>query len=373
MNIALIIVDTLRADHADPLYHEAQKQGWTTAKAIAPATWTLPSHISMITGLYPSQHGVDERAPPAQDAKRARVALKATDHGILGKLRREGYHIYILTANPYLTPHFGFTLHDELHFLRRREATTKTFHALTQNNWNPLKAATALIRQGELKTLIEAAAKYITINIAKHIPQIHKPAPPFDKGAAAIMKKLEEIELKKPYLLIINLMEAHAPYTRTEGWAELSYLVPRIYNAVMCTGQAPKWAVRIWTQAYPQHARHAAQAALQIAKKLDAHIIITSDHGEALGPALFHGIPPTPQLAEVPLATTIPTKIEGIISLTEIPHLILQATKGQTPRLGQKIAKTEYHETPRRHPCAKHRKITLYYTQKGHKTAVQEY
>ena len=41
--------------------------------------------------------------------------------------------------------------------------------------------------------------------------------------------------------------------------------------------------------------------------------------------------------------------------------------------LGQKIAKTEYYETPRRHPCAKHRKITLYYTQKGHKTVVQEY
>jgi hypothetical protein len=122
-----------------------------------------------------------------------------------------------------------------------------------------------------------------------------------------------------------------------------------------------------WTQAHPQH------AALQIATKLDAHTIITSDHGEALGPALFHGIPPTPQLAEVPLATTIPTKIEGIISLTEIPHLILQAIRGQTSRLGQKIAKTEYYETPRRHPCAKHQKITLYYTQKGHKTVVQEY
>ena len=89
-------------------------------------------------------------------------------------------------------------------------------------------------------------------------------------------------------------------------------------------------------------------AALQIAKKLDAHTIITSDHGEALGPALFHGTPPTPQLAEVPLATTIPTKIEGIFSLTEIPHLILQAIRGKTPRLGQKIAKTEYYETPRR-------------------------
>jgi hypothetical protein len=26
MNIALIIIDTLRADHADPLYHEAQNK-----------------------------------------------------------------------------------------------------------------------------------------------------------------------------------------------------------------------------------------------------------------------------------------------------------------------------------------------------------
>ena len=108
------------------------------------------------------------------------------------------------------------------------------------------------------------------------------------------MKKLEEIELKKPYLLIINHMETHAPYTRPKGWAQLSYLVPHIYNAVMCTGQAPKWAIKTWTQAYPQHARHAAQAALQIAKKRAAHTIIILDHGEALGPAPFHGIPPQP-------------------------------------------------------------------------------
>jgi len=40
----------------------------------------------MITGL--SQHGVDERAPPTQDVKRACDALKAADHGILGKARR---------------------------------------------------------------------------------------------------------------------------------------------------------------------------------------------------------------------------------------------------------------------------------------------
>jgi len=78
---------------------------------------------------------------------------------------------------------------------------------------------------------------------------------------------------------------------------------------------------------------------------------------------------PNPQLAEVPLATAIPTKIEGAASLTEIPRLILQAARGQTPRLGQKSPR----QNTTRRPCAKRRKTTLYYTQKGRKTVTQEY
>jgi hypothetical protein len=123
---------------------------------------------------------------------------------------------------------------------------------------------------------------------------------------------------------------------------------------------------KIWRQAYPQHAHYAAQIATDIAKRLaqDAHLVITSDHGEALGPAVFHAIPPTPELAEVPLITTTPLNIQGVISLTEAPRLIQQLLQNQTPQIGQKTAKTEYHTTPKRHPCAKKQKITLYYTQR---------
>ena len=168
-------------------------------------------------------------------------------------------------------------------------------------------------------------------------------------------------------------MEAHAPYTRTEGWAELSYLVPRIYNAVMCTGQAPKWAVRIWTQAYPQHARHAAQAALQIANKLDAHTIITSDHGEALGPALFHGIPPTPPTRRGTPHHHNPHQDRGNNLPNRNPPPHPTSHKGADPTPRPENRQNRIPRDPRRHPCAKHRKITLYYTQKGHKTVVQEY
>jgi len=74
----------------------------------------------MITGL--SQHGVDEHAPPTQDVKRAYVALKAEDHGTLEKARRLPHQSH---RKPHQTPHIGFVFHDNLYFLRRREATTK--------------------------------------------------------------------------------------------------------------------------------------------------------------------------------------------------------------------------------------------------------
>jgi hypothetical protein len=177
----------------------------------------------------------------AELSKWARVALKATNYGILGKLKQQGYHIYILTANPY----------DEHHFIRRRQATTKTYYSLAKNNGKIIKTALTLLRHDEIKTLTEAATKYLTINIAKHLPQLHRPAPPLDKGGKQILKKLDELNLEKPYILLINMMEAHPPYTRLEGWAELSYLIPKIVDSVMCTGQAPKWAKKYGAKPTP--------------------------------------------------------------------------------------------------------------------------
>ena len=64
-NVLIIIVDTLRADHlspygytrdTSPYLNQLAKQGVVFENAIAPSSWTLPSHASMLTGLYPAQH-----------------------------------------------------------------------------------------------------------------------------------------------------------------------------------------------------------------------------------------------------------------------------------------------------------------------------
>jgi arylsulfatase A-like enzyme len=71
-NIILITLDTVRADHLS-LYGYARRttpslemwarKGVVFENAIAPSSWTLPSHASFFTGLLPHQHGADSFKP----------------------------------------------------------------------------------------------------------------------------------------------------------------------------------------------------------------------------------------------------------------------------------------------------------------------
>src|SRR5581483_5834575 len=67
-NVLLVVVDTLRADHlstygyarpTSPELTAIANQGVLFENAIAPSSWTLPSHASILTGRYPHDHHVD--------------------------------------------------------------------------------------------------------------------------------------------------------------------------------------------------------------------------------------------------------------------------------------------------------------------------
>jgi arylsulfatase A-like enzyme len=66
-NVILISIDTLRADHlgcyghtlpTSPQLDAFAAEGIVFEDAVATSPWTLPSHLSMLTGLYPARHGV---------------------------------------------------------------------------------------------------------------------------------------------------------------------------------------------------------------------------------------------------------------------------------------------------------------------------
>ena len=116
-NLVLVTLDTVGADElgcygnpaaATPNLDRLARQGSLVARAVAVAPVTLPSHASLLTGLYPPRHGVrdnsDFRLPPS--------ALTLAEH-----LEANGYATaaavgaYVLSADFGLSQ--GFQSYDE--------------------------------------------------------------------------------------------------------------------------------------------------------------------------------------------------------------------------------------------------------------------
>ena len=106
-NILLIVFDTLRYDHIGAYGYEREttptldriaRRGVLFNRAYAPSSWTLPSTASLLTGRYPSSHGVQSAAS----------ALPDDVESLLSVLRQEGYRTGLFSGNPFVVPNFGF-------------------------------------------------------------------------------------------------------------------------------------------------------------------------------------------------------------------------------------------------------------------------
>ncbi|MDH5493394.1 MAG: sulfatase, partial [Myxococcales bacterium] len=105
-DIVVFLADTFRADNlaawgADPglapHMNAFAETGLAFTAAHAPATWTLPSQASMLTSLYPYQHGAvrhDRRLPPGLDT-------------LPGRLSAAGYRTAAVTDGILVTQRHG--------------------------------------------------------------------------------------------------------------------------------------------------------------------------------------------------------------------------------------------------------------------------
>ncbi|MEM6794050.1 MAG: sulfatase [Acidobacteriota bacterium] len=106
-NVILVSLDTLRADrlsgYGNPQPTSPHLDAWAEKSAVlfentvVQAPWTLPSHASMFTGLEALRHDVNHfGTSPASLEMLAEI------------LRREGYRTAAITGGGYLRPRFGF-------------------------------------------------------------------------------------------------------------------------------------------------------------------------------------------------------------------------------------------------------------------------
>ncbi|MDX9816903.1 MAG: sulfatase-like hydrolase/transferase, partial [Smithellaceae bacterium] len=106
-NIILVIIETFRVDHigcygysrnTTPFIDRFAEESVLFKNMISASSWTMPSHMSMLTGIYPSVH-------------------KATDYGkkldeqivtLAEVLRKNGYRTAGFISNPTLEAKYGF-------------------------------------------------------------------------------------------------------------------------------------------------------------------------------------------------------------------------------------------------------------------------
>lgn len=106
-DVILVSIDDLRADHlgcygysrhTSPHIDAFAKGGIIFSHCYVPEPWTLPSHVSMLTSLYPITHGVDKthRLEPAV------VTLAEV-------LKKEGYQTAgFVSGGPWTSAGYGF-------------------------------------------------------------------------------------------------------------------------------------------------------------------------------------------------------------------------------------------------------------------------
>jgi arylsulfatase A-like enzyme len=93
-NVILVFLDTVRYDAARTRFGA---EGVTFANALTPSPWTIPSHLSMVSGIPANRLLVDFEYP----------YLRHTDT-LAMRFRRRGYRTSAVVANYLLTPGTGF-------------------------------------------------------------------------------------------------------------------------------------------------------------------------------------------------------------------------------------------------------------------------
>jgi arylsulfatase A-like enzyme/Flp pilus assembly protein TadD len=228
LNVLLVTLDTTRADHLgsygfalahtprmDALAHE----GVRCADAVSAAPITLPSHSTILTGLYPPAHGVRDNGS---------YALGDDAVTLAERLKGAGYRTQALVSALVLN---------------RRYNLAQGFDGYDDDLWSEDEAKLFMIRSRPGEKTAERAAAWLDGWAQEGTP-----------------------ETRHPFFMWMHLFDAHQPY-RVRGAEQL--LAPSPYDAEIAV--LDRAVGRILDEL-------GKLGALD-----DTLVIVTADHGESLG------------------------------------------------------------------------------------------
>lgn len=309
-NVLVVVIDTLRADHLSaygykrpttPNIDRLATQSLLFQNAISACSWTLPSHSSILTGRYPSDHGMQNSQPMpwlGWDHKSLRGYLT------LGEaLEQHGYRTGAFSANEsYFTSNVGLG-RGFVHFEDYFYSPTDMFRATLYGR----EFDRVYLHRTE-KSKITRAISFLGIggllDIRKHADEVNREA------LAWINHD------HRPFLAFLNYIDVHDQEP------------PQNFHA--------PWGLKTEIDRYDSALNYDDEQIGKLLQALDQRgltqktlVIITSDHGESLGQhsMQYHGIALYLEQIHVPLIVRFPSGVPaGKTVATPVSNASLAAT-----------------------------------------------
>jgi arylsulfatase A-like enzyme len=318
-NVVVILLDTLRADrlscYGNPRMSSPNIDRWAESSAVifenvvAPAPWTLPSHVSLFTGLDAVGHGVNHSslAPPE-------LSMMAE------LIRGRGYTTGAVTGGVYLRPTFGLA-----------------------QGFDSFRFWPDVDRKDELKDGIERALVWLDEHHDRqfflffHTYEVHGPhrrrQPHFDRMLAQDPVALTGTRIQS------RAYEWDGPRSRGEYFVSIS---PETGNEVAhLTGDEK----RLLRGMYDSAIGYADAQVRRLLDRLDdlglrdtTMVVLTSDHGEALGERDRAGHRYlneynllVPLIIELPGRAGRGTRVSDQVRLIDVLPTVLEAVGLQPP------------------------------------------
>ena len=351
MNVLLVVLDTVRADHTSLVRHPRDTtpylarlaaDGIRFGRAQATAPWTLPSHASLFTGRWPHELDVERRN-----------GLDASSPTLAEFLRSRGYATAGVVANQYFCGHetgLGRGFDD----YRDYPVTFGDMFRSSTLGWLIWRYAT--LAHDELVARLGRSPEY----------RLH---PSFQrKGADQVNREFLDWLTDhgdRPFFAFLNYFDAHDPYLVPDGFQHRRGRFPN--------SRAEAVFLRDWWQLSRQ--KHSADEIELVRDSYDdciasldqelanlfgelarrgvmerTVVIVTADHGEAFGEHGFfrHGFSLYESEVHVPLIIVAPSLVpRGQVVLEPVCLRDISATvtdllgwQDESPFPGKSLART---------------------------------
>jgi arylsulfatase A-like enzyme len=318
-NVLVIVVDTLRADHVSsygyarpttPEIDALAEQGTVFENAISTCSWSLPSHVSLLTGRYVFEHGVGNVEPMPWFGENG---SNFRGFPTLGEeLKRNGYRTGAFSANRvYFSHSLGFGrgfIHFEDYFNSASDAFVRTLFGREFARIYLARSDKSLVRRTLRSLGFTAILDRDTEGWGSH------------GGARSVRKRASAVneetlrwidsdrDRQRPFFAFLNYIDAHNPY------------------GPPASSPKPAWDTGSSIDQYDAGVKYADDNIGQLMRELERRglanntlVVITSDHGESLGDhgLTYHGAALYWELIHVPLIVWSPGHVPAGLRITQ--------------------------------------------------------